>query len=70
MLPKFRFFPKTLDLVFIFIFFCGRTMAMAAMKVVSARGLSGVGYPKKNIRMGSRVQFLRKPLFLGSDLQS
>jgi hypothetical protein len=36
------FFLKTLD--FVFIFFCGRTMAMAVMKMVSAGGFLGMGF--------------------------
>jgi hypothetical protein len=45
-------------------------MAMAAMKMVSAGGFRGCSIKWQNVRRGSRVQFLRKVLFLGSDFQS
>jgi hypothetical protein len=61
---KVLFFLKTLD------FFCGQTMAMAVMEMVSAGGFWGWAFRKKNIRGGSPVRFSRKPLFLGSDFQS
>jgi hypothetical protein len=50
MLPKLRFFPK---LWIWFLFFCGRTMAMAAMKVVSAGGYRGWATRKKKYPQGA-----------------
>ncbi len=43
------FFPK---LWILFLFFCRLTMAMAAMKVVSAGGFMGVGCSKKKYPHG------------------
>jgi hypothetical protein len=43
-LPKFSFFLK---LWILFLFICGRTMAMAAMEMVSAGGFWGMGFQKK-----------------------
>jgi hypothetical protein len=44
-------------------------MAMAAMKVVFAGGFLAMGFPKKCL-LGVAVQFFRKILFLGGDVQS
>jgi hypothetical protein len=60
-LPKFRFFLK---LWISFLFFCGRTMAMAAMGMVAAGGFSGVGYPKKKYPQGvAGPVFEESPVF-------
>jgi hypothetical protein len=64
-LPKFRFFPK---LWIWFLFFCGRTMAMAAMKVVSAGGFSGMGYPKKKYPQGVAGPLFEKTSVFGVQL--
>jgi hypothetical protein len=43
--------------------FCGQTMAMAAMGMVAAWWLLGVGYLKKKCPQGAWVYFSMKPLF-------
>ncbi len=60
-LPKFRFFSK---LWISFLFFCGRTMAMAAMAMVSAGGFSGMGYLNKKCPQGvPGLVFQKTPVF-------
>jgi hypothetical protein len=60
-LPKFCFF---LNLWISFLFFCGRTMAMAAMGMVSAGGLLGMGFHKKKYPQGvASAVFEKTPVF-------
>jgi hypothetical protein len=58
----FRFFQK---LCVLFLIICSRTMAMAAMKVVSAGGFSGVGFQKKKSPQGVAGPVFEKTPVLG-----